>query len=246
LYVHSDSRVHGLPPECKVASAAAFVFAVVLTPPTAVVAFAVYALLLYAVARVARVPVRFVLRRLTIEIPFLLFAIFLPVLASGPRIEVVGIALSEPGLWAAWNIIAKATLGLIATLLLAATTPVAEILFGLERLKVPKPLVTTAGFMVRYGDLIAGEMRRMKIARESRGYAPRWLWQARALASGIGTLFVRSYERGERVYLAMLSRGYAGSMPAPRTAMGSPAQWLVAMSLPAVAGAVAIIVWSIR
>jgi cobalt/nickel transport system permease protein len=229
-----------------VASALAFVLAVVLTPASAVVAFGLYALLLYGVARAARVPVRFLLRRLTIEIPFLLFAIWLPVLASGPRIEVAGVALSEPGLWAAWNIVAKATLGVTATLLLAATTPVAEILFGLERLKVPKPLITIAGFMVRYGDLIAGEMRRMKIARESRGYAPRWLWQARALASGIGTLFVRSYERGERVYLAMVSRGYTGSMPAPRAAVGSATQWLVAMSLPAVAAAVALVVLWVR
>jgi cobalt/nickel transport system permease protein len=244
--VHSDSRVHELAPECKVASAAAFVFAVVLTPATAVLAFAVYALLLYAVCRVARVSAPFVLRRLTIEIPFLLFAIFLPVLVPGERIEIAGVGLSQPGLWAAWNIVAKATLGLCTTVLLAATTPVAEILFGLERLKVPRPLIATAGFMVRYGDLVSGEMRRMKVARESRGYEPRWLWQARSIASGIGTLFVRSYERGERVYLAMLARGYGGSMPATRTAIGSPAQWFVAVSLPATAAVVASLAWLLR
>jgi cobalt/nickel transport system permease protein len=244
--VHSDSRVHKLAPECKVASAAAFVFVVVLTPATAVVAFAAYALLLYAISRVARVPAPFVLRRLTIEIPFLMFAIFLPVLVPGERIEVAGLGLSQPGLWAAWNIVAKATLGLCTTVLLAATTPVAEILCGLERLKVPRPLIATTGFMVRYGDLVAGELRRMKVARESRGYEPRWLWQARGIASGIGTLFVRSYERGERVYLAMLARGYVGSMPATRTAIGSPSQWLVAVSLPAAAAVVALLAWMLR
>jgi cobalt/nickel transport system permease protein len=244
--VHSESPVHELAPECKVASAAAFVLAVVLTPATAVGAFAAYALLLYAVAIVAHIPVRFVLRRLTIEIPFLLFALFLPILVPGERIEVAGIGLSQPGLWAAWNIVAKATLGFGATVLLAATTPIAEILFGLERLRVPRPLIATAGFMVRYGDLIAGEMRRMKIARESRGYEARWLWQARAIATGIGTLFVRSYERGERVYVAMLARGYAGSMPAPRAEASSSMQWLAALSLPATAAAIALAVWWIR
>lgn len=241
--MHSNSPVHGLPPECKVASTIAFVLAVVLTPAVAVGAFVCYALLLYAVARIARVAARFVLRRLTMEIPFVLFALLLPVLVPGRRIEIAGIALSQPGLWAAWNIVAKATLGLGATVLLAATTPIAEILFGLERLKVPRPLITTAGFMVRYGDLVTGEMRRMKIARQSRGYDPHWLWHARALASGIGTLFVRSYERGERVYVSMLSRGYEGSMPTTRAAVGSSTQWLAALGLPVVAGTIGVLVW---
>jgi cobalt/nickel transport system permease protein len=49
------------------------------------------------------------------------------------------------------------------------------------------------------------------------------VWQATAIASTAGTLFVRSYERGERVHLAMMSRGYAGSMPA--IADDRPACW---------------------
>ena len=71
-------------------------------------------------------------------------------------------------------------------------------------------------FMIRYGDVVTDEMSRMRIARESRGGRARWLWQARATATSAGALFVRSYERGERVYLAMESRGYTGSMPSLR------------------------------
>ena len=122
----------------------------------------------------------------------------------------LGLSLSEPGLWAAWNIVAKGTLGVLAAIVLASTTPVADLLLGLERLRVPRVLTSIAGFMVRYLDVIAGEAARMRIARASRGYDPRWLWQARAIAASAGTLFVRSYERGERVHLAMCSRGYAG------------------------------------
>ena len=64
--------------------------------------------------------------------------------------------------------------------------------------------------MVRYGDVIGDELRRMRIARESRGAGGSRLGQARAVATSAGALFVRSYERGERVYLAMASRGYVG------------------------------------
>jgi cobalt/nickel transport system permease protein len=67
--------------------------------------------------------------------------------------------------------------------------------------------------MARYLDVIAAEAARMRVARLSRAHDPRWIWEARAVATSTGTLFVRSYERGERVHLAMLSRGYSGAMP---------------------------------
>ena len=86
--------------------------------------------------------------------------------------------------------------------------------------------------MIRYGDVITGELRRMRIARESRGAGAGRLGHARAVATSAGALFVRSYERGERVYLAMASRGYAGSMP---VRAGAATRGVVA-GVPAVAG----------
>ncbi len=67
--------------------------------------------------------------------------------------------------------------------------------------------------MVRYGDVIADELRRMRTARLSRGFEARGPRHWGVLAKSAGALFIRSYERGERVHLAMLSRGYTGSMP---------------------------------
>jgi cobalt/nickel transport system permease protein len=92
--------------------------------------------------------------------------------------------------------------------------------------------------MVRYGDVIASEMRRMRVARESRGYQARWLWEARALASSAGTLFIRSYERGERVHLAMLSRGYGGAMPELSDGRASASEWAMTLTFPLAAAAV--------
>jgi cobalt/nickel transport system permease protein len=240
LYVHARSPVHALRPECKVAAGLLFVIVGVATGREALWAFVLYAALLAGVTGLARVPARFLARRLTFEAPFVAFALLLPFLGRAPTVEAMGIALSIEGLWAAWNIISKATLGLWTTTLVAATTPATEILRGLERLRVPRVMTAIAGFMVRYGDLVTGEMRRMAIARAARAYEPRWLWQTRALAASTGTLFIRSFERGERVYVAMLSRGFSGRLPDPDTAPAPAVHWVAALALPAAGAAVAV------
>ena len=246
LFVHGESRVHHLRPQCKVLAAVLFILAVVATPREAVVAYAGYAAVLGLVARHAGLTLGFVARRLTIELPFVAFALFLPLLGGGERVDVLGVALSVDGLWAAWNILVKGTLGVATSVILVATTPVPDILLGLDRLRVPRVLTAVAGFMVRYAEVISEEARRMRIARESRGYDPRWLWQARALAASAGTLFLRSYERGERVYLAMVSRGYAGAMPALEGQAATMTDWITALALPAAGAAIASTAWLLR
>jgi cobalt/nickel transport system permease protein len=246
LYLEGTSPLHRAPPQCKLAAGLLFVLAVVATPREAFWAYGLYALLLAGLATVGRVPLPFLAGRLVIELPFLLFAVFLPLVGQGERVEVLGVPLAREGLWAAWNIVVKGTLGVGASVLLAATTPVPELLRGLERLRLPKAFTTVAGFMVRYADVITDEVRRMRIARVSRGHDPRWIWQARAVAASAGTLFIRSYERGERVYLAMVSRGYSGSMPVLHELAASRRQWLAAMAVPATAALVAVTAWAVR
>jgi cobalt/nickel transport system permease protein len=112
------------------------------------------------------------------------------------------------------TILAKATLAVLATGVLAWTTPAPEILRGAERLGAPKTLVAIAGFALRYLQVLLDELRRMRLARAQRGDDPRWLWQARDTGRTIGALVVRTFERGERVHTAMLARGYDGRMPA--------------------------------
>jgi cobalt/nickel transport system permease protein len=246
LYLPGASPLHRARPQCKLAAAFLFVLAVVATPREAVWAFGVYALLLTGLARVAGLPLPTLARRLVIELPFLAFALFLPLVGQGERVEVLGLPLATEGLWGAWNIVAKGTLGVATSVLLAATTPMPELLSGLERLRLPAAFTTIAAFMVRYADVIADEVRRMRIARISRGHDPRWIWQARAVAASAGTLFIRSYERGERVYLAMLSRGYAGSMPVLQDLGATRGQWLPALGLPAGAALGAATAWGTR
>lgn len=243
LYRHGHSPVHALPPQCKIAAVFCFVLVVVSTPRTSVWAFGLYAVLLAAVAAVARVPAGYLLRRLVIELPFVVSAVLMPFVAEGPRTEVLGLSLSVHGLWAAWNILAKGTLGVAASVLLASTTELRELLLGLQRLRLPALLVQIASFMIRYGDVITDEMRRMRVARLSRGFEARGPRHWGVLAKSAGALFIRSYERGERVHLAMVSRGYAGSMPVIDDVTASRAQWSYAAALPAAALLVCLMGW---
>jgi cobalt/nickel transport system permease protein len=213
LYGAQDSRVSRVDPAVALACLVVFVLAVVLTPPEALWAFGIYAVLVGIVACLARIPVRVMARRMLVETPFVLFGAALPFIGSGPRTEVLGLSVSVQGCWAAWAILAKATLGVAASVVLAWSIPAAELLTGLERLRCPRVLVAIAGFMVRYLDVVAGELHRLQIARISRGDDPRWLWQGRAIATTAGTVFVRSFERGERIQQAMTARGFTGSFP---------------------------------
>lgn len=241
LYVAGHTPVHRLAAEAKLAATVAFVFAVVATPRDALWAFAVHLALVSAVAAAAGLSPRVVVRRMRIEVPFLAFAVFLPVLGSDPRTRVLGVSLSEPGLWAAGNVVAKGTLGVLASVVLAATTPVGDLLRGLDRLHLPRTVTAIAGFMVRYLDVILGEARRTQVARLSRADDPRWWWQAKGMAAGSGMLFVRAYERGERVYLAMCSRGYSGAMPELDDGRTATMDWARAALVPVAAAAVAIV-----
>ncbi|MGV9560608.1 cobalt ECF transporter T component CbiQ [Streptomyces sp. NPDC003401] len=245
LYRHGHSAVHALPPHTKLAATFGFVVVVVSTPREAVWAFGLYAVLLGVVALRARVPAGFLLKRLLIEVPFVAFAVLMPFVAEGERVDVLGLSLSVDGLWGAWNVLAKGTLGVAASVLLASTTELRELLLGLQRLKLPPLLVQIASFMIRYGDVIADEMRRMRIARESRGFEASGVRHWGVLAKSAGALFIRSYERGERVHLAMVSRGYAGAMPVIDEVTASRAQWSYALTLPVAALVVCVLGWTL-
>jgi cobalt/nickel transport system permease protein len=242
LYLDRGTPVHRFPPEAKVAAMVAFTVAVVATPRTAFWAFGAYAVLLAAVAAAARVPAGWLASRSLIELPFVVLAAALPFVGAGERVEWLGLRLSVEGLYGGWNIVAKATLGVLASLLLAATTTTRDLILGLDRLRCPRILTQIATFMLRYLDVLVGEARRMRIARISRGDDPRFLWQLRGFAAGVGALFLRAFERGERVYLAMVSRGYDGALPPAWREAGTATagQWAGAAVVPAVAAAVAV------
>ena len=213
LHTGGSSPVHRAAPHHKILALLGFVLVVVATPREWFAAYAGFLVVLGVVIAVSRVPVGSLLKRLVVEVPFVVFALLLPFLALGPQVEVLGVRLSEAGLLAAWGLLAKGTLGVLASLTLAATTTADDVLRGLQRLRLPDLLVQIMGFMIRYLDVVTDELRRMLTAMRSRGADLRSPRHWPALGRALGALFIRSYERGERVHLAMLSRGYTGRLP---------------------------------
>lgn len=203
------SLVHGLPATAKLLAHLSFVLLVVATPAERFWAFGVYAALAVAAVAAARLPAGTVLRGMTVELPFVTFALVLPFVALGPRTDVLGLSLSTAGMLASWNILAKATLGVVASIVLARTTEVRDLLDALRTLRVPATLVAITSFMVRYLGIVRQDLHRLQVAQAARGIPPRRRARLRATARVAASLFVRTYERGERVHLAMLARGGA-------------------------------------
>jgi cobalt/nickel transport system permease protein len=242
LHYHGHSVVHRLPAHVKVVAALTFVGTVVAAPRGAWTAYLALAGVLAVAVALTRVPPSYLLARMLIEAPVVVFAAILPFVSAGERTTVAGLSVSTIGLVSAGTIVAKATLGTVAALLLATTTEARDLVVGLQRLRLPGQLVAILGFMIRYVDVVTDQLRRMRMAQTARGFHARSWRSWRVLASTGGALFVRSYERGERVHLAMLSRGYQGTIPyADAQGAASAATWARAMALPAVAAAITVV-----
>jgi cobalt/nickel transport system permease protein len=196
-----DSPVHRLDPRVKIAGLIGLTVVAVTLPVGSWTALAVVFGVLVVLVAVARLPGRHVLRRMNVEVPFLLSAAVLPFTA-------------DDGLRLAGTVASKITIGVLAMIVLSSTTPFPMLLRGFELLRAPRLLVAIVAFMWRYLHVLGEEVTRMKVAREARGYSASWLWQATSTGPLIASLFVRALERGERVYLAMISRGYTGALPA--------------------------------
>lgn len=240
LYVDTGSVLHRVPAEVKIVGLLAVVLTVVATPREQAWAFAVHAGVIGSLVLLAGLPLLVVARRMVIEVPFVVFALLLPFVALGDRVEVWGLALSEDGLLGGFNILAKGTLGVVAAITLSATTRPRDLIVGLQRLRVPELFVTILSFMVRYLDVVVSDMRRMAVARAARGFQARHIGHVPVVAKAAGALFIRSFERGERVHLAMLSRGFTGAMPVLLAPRATRAQWLSTASVWAAVAVVAV------
>lgn len=235
LYLHRHSIVHALPSHLKVIAAILFILIVVSTPITQWLSFVAYFFWVLTVVVVAKIPLSLLFKRSLIEVPFIFFAILMPFFGSGEKVNLGPLSLYREGVIAGSGIVVKGTLGVMTAIILSTSTSAREILRGLERLKLPALMVQIASFMLRYVNVVNDEMERMKVARESRGFEATGIKHWKVLATAAGALFIRSYERGERVHLAMLSRGYGGVLPQDEPPQINLKVWLIALLYPLVA-----------
>lgn len=235
-YQQHDTAIHRLDPRVKVLVVGLFVLSTALLPDGAWVAYAVSWLLLLAIGMVAHIQPWFLIKRSLLVLPFILAAatvIFtLPgaVIWRGP----FGLTASDAGLIRFLSILARSWISVQAAVLLTATTRFPDVLHALRHLKVPAILVSILAFMYRYLFALADEAGRLIRARAARSAqlpgqrAGRTIWwRARIAGNMIGQLLVRSLERSERVYQAMLARGYRGELLTMNPHIMTPFDWSV-------------------
>ena len=218
-YSGLDSPAHRLDPRAKVILVMVFVVSVVSTPPSHLLAFVVYAGLISWACALGRIPISYVLLRAVGVLPFsILAALWLPFSQQGQTLALLDgrIHLSVAGLWLFAGVVMKSFLGAGTAMWLISTTPFSSLLRGLRKMGAPVLVVDMLALTYRYLFVLVGEALRLRRAAAARGYRPRWLGQALLIGRLVGRLFVRSYERAERIYGAMILRGFTGRMPASR------------------------------
>jgi len=217
------SFLHRLDARAKLLIALAFIFAATLTPTGRWEALGGLAILLTVGVALSGLSPLLVLRRSALALPFVLAAVPLLFTREGDALFSVPVlawrwTATDAGLEALLTILLKSGLSVSAAVVLTATTPATDLLRALRGLHAPRVIVATVSFMYRYIFVIGEEGQRLLRARECRsavigrdsGGSLRW--RARVLGNMVGSLFIRSYERAERIYDAMRSRGYDGEL----------------------------------
>ncbi len=232
-FADRDSPVHRLDPVAKALAMLAVILATVLVGRDRFLAFVPLAAGLAIYHVLGRVPVGYTLRRLLIASPFALaVAGLFPFFEAGDAVFAVPLGpwtlrATDAGLVRAANLLAKFLLAFWATLLLLATTRFQDVVGALGRLRVPRAFVAQLGFLYRYLWVLVDEVMRMRRAREARdgGLGP-WGVRFRSHAGLVGVLFLRTYDRAERIYWAMAARGFDGTLPAVRRGRMRLTDWL--------------------
>ncbi len=212
-YSHLQSYLHSWDPRAKITSFSFLILSIVLLGklPVALVGFVLASALVLS----SRIPLRFIFKHLRwvllfVSVFFILMSIFIP---GQELYRFHSLVISQEGLQKGTLIAVKALTITLLIFPMIGTTPFPTTIKALEGLRVPHVLVQISAFTYRYIFLSIAEGKRMIIALTSRGFERKTdLHTLQTLGKLIGMMFVRSYERTERVYQAMVSRGYNGEM----------------------------------
>lgn len=242
-YQTGDSFLHRLDPRVKVLGAVAIILATVLLPDGAWLAFLFTWLLLLAISYTAGLGWAYAVKRAFVVLPFLLAAV--TVMFSLPGRPLLGLQIgpwqliiTDAGLLRFGSILSRSFLAVQAAILLVAVTRIPDLMHALRHLRLPAVLVAIISFMVRYLTVLGDEVRRLLRAREARSAAVAGhraggslLWRAQVAGHMVGQLFLRSYERSDRLYQAMLARGYRGDWPTSNPHQMESHDWLALFGL---------------
>lgn len=199
-------------PRIKIVSTAIFIFLAV-TGNQNIVKFSFFFIILLIIVAFSKVHILSLFKRILVIIPFVvLVAVFLPFFGFGETIKFFGINVYVEGLKKFIDILMKTFLSVFCSAVLVESTDFQDLLKGFEKLKLPTIMVVLISFTYRYFSVIFKEAQRMKQARDVRSTTHGIIWQIKTFGNILGQLFIRSYERSERVYQAMVIRGFSGEI----------------------------------
>lgn len=195
--------IHDLDPRIKLVALSFFILAVIFTPSPRPLKFMMYFLILLLLAIIDRIPWKMAVGKLILLGPLLLFLGFSVVLfGQNAPLENVNII---------WNITVKSVLTFLSLLFLTLTTDFYDLVKSLELFKVPRIVTSLLSFSFRYSFLLLSEGRRMMLAKEARTFRKRKrIEEIKTLVRLLPRLFLRVVDRSERIYAAMLAKGYKG------------------------------------
>lgn len=224
-YQQGTSLLHRLDPRVKVVLTLSFIVSNVLLLDGAWIAFAAAWLVLLVSNRAAHFSFGYLFKRSFIALPFALAAITVIFVYPGNPVASWTwgsrtITISDAGVIRFFSIVIRSWLSVQAAILLTATTQFPDLMHALRHLKVPSILISLISFMYRYLFVLVDEAMRLLRAREARSarrvndgkHGGTVFWRAQVAGSMVGQLFVRSFERSDKVYNAMLARGYRGQL----------------------------------
>lgn len=241
-YLEGESRLHRADARVKLITALGFIFALASIPPGKWLAFGAMLALVWLAAGVSGVGLPRILLRSLVALPFILIALPTVFTRAGVPLFEIDLALftaaaTREGLEFFASVLLKSWGSVTAAVVLTATTPALRLLEALRALRMPAILVAIVMLMYRYLFVLVDEAQRMMRARAARSAAVgrksggTLIWRAKSAGGMAGSLFIRTLDRSERIYMAMLARGYDGSLRM-RTA---PPLGMRGMALPAFA-----------
>jgi cobalt/nickel transport system permease protein len=205
------------------------VFAISLTPNGRWWSWAIYGLGVLGVILISRVTKKALLKRIAVEFTFIGVVLLGTLFREGGEVlwSWGVLRISTEGLTVLGSVTIKALLSLTILNVLTLTTSVPDLLNALTALRVPPLLIATLASMYRYISVLIREFQAMQKAATSRNLSNRNIWQRFVIGNMMGTLFIRTYERGERIYQAMLARGYQGVPVVEKVSSGGRRDLLV-------------------
>lgn len=209
---YQNTWVHRLDPRAKLIATLLFLMSVISFPKHEISALAPFFLFPAVFIVIGDIPLRFILKRVMVISPFVIFiGLFNPILDTRPAATIAAVPLSM-GWLSFLSILLKFLLTVSAALLLLATTSFPGICHAFRKLGLPSLFVTQLLFLYRYLFVLMEEAMRMTRARDMRSFGIRGTGM-HVFVQMIGTLFIRTVDRAERIYDAMLSRGFQGDIP---------------------------------